>query len=219
MLAARLLPAILLLAVGPACVVASSQSEGGASVGETCADPEKPLTILDGPYGSGVTLVDDRAAYPSFRSDYPKRLVIDRAANTARIEYVHEDVAIVEQWTMGAITTPFEGVCKREGLEIAPLTIASVTVDGAAGDLSLYDNWSVVVHGAADVIYRGAGGLVRGDFHHGFAPIFSKPCPFHRPAEGESCDETSICLYDLEGDACTARCLDGAWRSYRCAAN
>jgi hypothetical protein len=182
-----------------------------------CPPAEPPQTLADGPYGSGVQNVDTLAAYPSFRSDYPKRLVFDRATSSARIEYFHEDKAIVEQWSVGPLSTPVEGACSLTGHERGELTISSVTIDGAPGDLAQYSGWTVTLMAGATVTYTGADGReLTAEYRHGYSPIFTTPCPFHRPADGESCNETAICAYDKEGEHCTTRCSTTGWQSFAC---
>lgn len=182
-----------------------------------CPPAEPPQTLENGPYGSGVQKVQNIAAYPSFRSDYPKRLVFDRATSSARIEYFHETQSVVEQWSVGPLSTPIEGACNLTGHERGELTIASVTIDGKAGDLSLYSGWTVTLMAGATVTYQNADGAAQSvEYRHGFSPIFTTPCPFHRPADGEACNETAICAYDKEGERCTTRCSTNGWQSFAC---
>lgn len=182
-----------------------------------CPPAEPPQTLANGPYGSGVHKVTELAAYPSFRSDYPKRLVFDRATSSVRIEYVHETTSVVEQWSVGPLSTPVEGTCNLTGHERGELTLSSVTIDGKAGELSKYAGWTVTLMAGATLTYKGPSGEeLSVEYRHGFSPIFTTPCPFHRPADGESCNETAVCAYDKEGERCTTRCSTSGWQSFGC---
>ena len=212
-----LLAALASLAL-PGCLLdLSPDDEDPPPTANPCGPAEAPLMLQDGPYGSGVAKLGDVAAYPSFRSDYPKRLVFERSKSSARIEYFHEDKAVVETWTVGPLSTPVEGQCNVTGHERGTLTIASVTIDGVAGDLSRYDGADVTLMAGATVTYRLTDGSVSSiDYRHGFSPSFSQSCFFRRPVDGAACNETAICAYDTEGEHCTTRCADGVWKSFSC---
>jgi hypothetical protein len=216
--AMRPLLALLVLVALPGCFLNIREDDDPPPIANPCSAPaEPPQTLADGPYGSGVEKVLELAAYPSFKSDYPKRLVFDRATTSARIEYIHEDKTVVERWTVGPLTSPAEGECSRTGHERGDLTIASVTIDGVAGELSRYAGVRVTLMAGASVIYQHSDGRqATVTYQHGFSPIFTKPCPFRRPADGEACSETAICAYDLEGDRCTTRCGSNGWQSFAC---
>src|SRR5688572_17600719 len=113
---ARSLLLMALLVAAPGCLIHLAPGEGDES---SCPPPEPPATIEDGTYGSSVQRVDSVAAYPSFRSDYPKALAFDRDARTVRISYLHEDKRVVENWAVTSLVTPSVGACSRTGHEQA----------------------------------------------------------------------------------------------------
>lgn len=213
----RPLVAALALSVAlPGCL---DFSEDPPPTVNTCGPAEPPLELEDGPYGSGIAKVTLLSVYPSYRSDYPKRLVVDRKSSSARIEYVHEGKSVVETWTMGSIAPgPATGACKVPGHEQAELTIASITVDGAPGELSRYgDLTATLVAGATLTYKRGRAIMSTVEYRHGFSPIFTTPCEVRRPVDGAACEAHAICAYDREGEHCTARCgFELRWQSYAC---
>jgi len=211
----RLLLAALALSVVPACMM--PHEDDPPPIANPCPPPEEALSLKDGPYGSGVTPSTEVDVYPSYKSDYPKRLVFERATSTARIEYVHEDKTVVEKWKVLSLTKPIEGACSTQGHERTNLQLAGITIDGVMGDISRYAGLTkVTLMAGASLHYEFSGRDLTVEYRHGFSPIFSSPCPFHRPADGTACDETSICAYDLEGENCTTRCASGKWQSFSC---
>jgi hypothetical protein len=213
----RPLLAALALCFFPACVVISEE-EDTPPIPSPCLPSEEALSLKDGPYGSGVEQLKTNEPYPSFASNYPKRLVFDRATSSARIVYFHEDKLVVEKWTVGPLTKPREGNCNMEGHERGNLQLASITIDGATGELAKYAGLaSVTLIAGASVHYRHHDGReLTTTYRHGFAPQYSSPCEFRRPTDGTACNESSICLYDLEGDHCTSSCVSGKWQSFAC---
>jgi hypothetical protein len=163
-----LLAAVLFVAL-PGCMVLTPDEDPPPLARPCSAPAEEALSLKDGPYG--VARVSDVAAYPSFRSDYPKRLVFDRSKSSARIEYFHEDKTVVETWSVGPLSMPTEGQCNLTGHERGALTIASVTIDGVAGDLSRYDGTDVTLMAGATVRYQLTDGSEsRVEYRQGFAP-------------------------------------------------
>lgn len=221
----RFLFALVALVVVPGCML-DFTADGEPPRLPPCAPIEAPIKIVDGAYGSGAGENLDLAVYPSFRTDHPQRMVFDRATSSLRIEYVHETKTVVEQWTVGAITTERarENHCEVTGHERAELNIASVTIDGVAGDLTQYRGWSATLRSGqyADAYIthrRLADGHERAvGYGHGASPRFSSSCDgAGRPVDGTFCDFYALCAYPDDGAQCTTRCgRNNYWQSFGC---